>query len=261
MAKIIAVTNEKGGVAKTTSALSLAAALVERGKRVLLIDLDAQANLSLALGIEPDESKKSALNVFLDHPAINSVIQETGIPGLTIIPATHELNILERTLPTKPRFEFLLRQYLQKENPEADFILMDCPPFLGAVVLNALSCANLLLIPTQAEYFSIYALRNMMNLVRRVRAQSNPQLTYRLLVTMFDRRNRIHRTMYEQLQSSFGDGVYKTVITVDTRLRESHIAGLPIIYHAPKSRSAEQYRQLAEEVEADVKAKNQPAAG
>ncbi len=125
---------------------------------------------------------------------------------------------------------------------------MDCPPFLGAVTLNALTAADLLLVPTQAEFFSIYALRNLMNLVRRIRTQYNPRLTYRLLLTMFDRRNRIHRTMAEQLRASFTSGVMQTTIDTDTKLRESPIAGVPIIQHAPKSRSAQQYRALAQEI-------------
>jgi chromosome partitioning protein len=119
---------------------------------------------------------------------------------------------------------------------------------LGAVVINALTAANLLIIPTQAEYFSIYALRNMMALIRRVRSQLNPRLTYRLLLTLFDRRNRIHRTLSEQLHTSFGNGVLQTVIQVDTKLRESTVVGTPITVHSPKSRSAEQYRALAQEI-------------
>jgi chromosome partitioning protein len=111
----------------------------------------------------------------------------------------------------------------------------------------------MLLMPTQAEYFSINALRNMMSVVRRVRAQGNPQLTYRLLLTMYDRRNRIHRTLSEQLRTTFGNGVLETVIETDTRLRESSIAGLPIIYHSPKTRAAFQYRALAQEILAYVK--------
>lgn len=261
MANIIAVTNEKGGVAKTTTALSLAAALVERSQKVLLVDLDAQANLSLALGIEPDTYKKTSLNILMENTSLSEVQLETGIPGLTLIPANQEMNFLERTLPTRPRFDNILAEYFRREQPGVDYILLDCPPFLGAVVLNALTCANLLIIPTQAEYFSIYALRNMMSLVRRVRSQSNPLLTYRLLVTLFDRRNRIHRTLYEQLQTSFGKGLFNTVIATDTRMRESHVAGMPIIYHAPKSRSAMQYRALAEEVEAYAQTQNRPSAG
>ena len=142
----------------------------------------------------------------------------------------------------------MLTKNLKDLSSQYDFILMDCPPFLGAVTLNALMAAHLLVIPTQAEFFSVYALRNLMSLVRRVRAQHNPQLTYRLLLTMVDRRNRTHRDMSDQLRSSFNTGVLQNVIEIDTKLREAPIAGVPIIHYAPKSRSSLQYRSLAQEI-------------
>jgi chromosome partitioning protein len=146
-----------------------------------------------------------------------------------------------------------LAKALQDANLQFDYIILDCPPFLGAVTLNALMASDLLLMPTQAEFFSINALRNMMGLVRRIRSQGNARLTYRLLITMFDRRNRIHRTLSEQLRATFGVGVLDTVIETDTKLRESPIAGLPIIFHAPKSRASMQYRALAQEILTYVK--------
>ena len=137
---------------------------------------------------------------------------------------------------------------------------MDCPPFLGAVTLNAMVSVNMLLIPTQAEFFSIYALRNLMALIRRVRSQYNPGLKYRLLLTMVDRRNKIHRVLSEQLRTTFSQGVMETVIQTDTKLRESPIAGVPIIYHSPKSRGSLQYRALAQEILEYVKeTADQPA--
>jgi len=248
MAYTITITNEKGGVAKTTTTLSLGAALVESGKKVLLIDLDAQANLTLALGFDPLKVEKNAVNLFKGAP-LETLIVETAVPGLSLLPANHDISYAERFLPTKPGYEFLLKNsIINAEGLDDDYILIDCPPFLGAIVLNAFTAANLLLIPTQAEYFSIYALKNMMGLIRRVRAQTNPELSYRLLLTMYDGRNRIHRTLSEQLRSSFSEGVLQTIVMVDTKLRESSIAGLPIIFHSPNSRSSHQYRQLAQEI-------------
>ena len=122
------------------------------------------------------------------------------------------------------------------------------PPALGAITLNALSAADLLIIPTQAEYFSAYALRNMMGTIRRVRQESNPNLAYRILVTLLDRRNRTHRNIFEQLQATFGQGVFTTVIEIDTKLRESPIAGVPITQYKPTSRGSQQYRVLAQEL-------------
>ncbi|MEW6649779.1 MAG: ParA family protein [Chloroflexota bacterium] len=248
MTYMLSITNEKGGVAKTTTALSLGAALVEAGKSVLLVDLDSQANLTLALGCDPLKAQHTIISAAIDQIPLDQVWQETGIPNLYLVPANHEMSYAERILPSRPGYEHSLRQVFSAIELPFDFVIFDCPPFLGAMVVNALTTSDMLLIPTQAEYFSIYALKNMMNLVRRIRAQSNPTLSYRILLTLYDRRNRIHRTLSEQLRASFGNGVLETIIMVDTRLRESSIAGLPIIYHAPKCRSALQYRELAQEM-------------
>lgn len=253
MTYIISLANEKGGVAKTTSTISLGAALVETGLEVLLIDLDGQANLSLALGIDDNKEQASIVNVLLESADIRSAVQETGIPRLDIISSTSDLRLAERFLPIRQGYEMALSRAIQNGNLNYDFIIMDCPPFLGAVTYNALMASKLLIMPTQAEFFSINALRNMMSLVRRIRAQGNAQLTYRLLLTMYDRRNRIHRTMGEQLRSTFGNGVMDTMIEIDTKLRESSIAGLPVIFHSPKSRSALQYRALGQEIMTYVK--------
>jgi len=244
----IAIVNEKGGVAKTTTAISTAAVLADNGYEVLQLDLDPQSNLSLANGIELGRGMRSTASIMVENLPISQVIYSTPIDHLFIIPGSSEMALAERFLPGRQSYEFVLKRSLEGLQQDFDFIVMDCPPFLGAVTLNALVAADLLLIPTQAEFFSIYALRNLMNLVRRVRTQYNPDLTYRLLLTMFDRRNRIHRTMAEQLRLSFNSGVMQTVIDTDTKLRESPVAGTPIIYHAPKSRSAQQYRALGQEI-------------
>lgn len=248
MTYIISVANEKGGVAKTTTTISLGAALVEAGLEVLLIDLDGQANLSLALGVEFGKDQATIVNTLLESAPARNAVRETGIPRLNLIPSTSEMSLVERFLPIRQGYETALAKALREEDWPYDYILLDCPPFLGAVTYNALMASDLLIMPTQAEFFSINALRSMMSIVRRVRAQGNARLTYRLLLTMFDRRNRIHRTLSEQLRTTFGAGVLETVIETDTKLRESPIAGLPIIYHSPKSRAALQYRALSQEI-------------
>ncbi len=249
MACIIAVANEKGGVAKTTTSMSLGAALVESGKEVLLIDLDAQYNLSLAIGTEIDRVRRSISNVLLESATPASVSRETGIPGLDLIPSTAEMSLAERFLPLRRNYETILRDALRKGNSLFySYVIMDCPPFLGAVTLNALMAADLLIIPTQPEFFSVHALRNMISLIRKVRSQGNSHLMYRILITMNDRRNRTHRDMVEQLRSTFGSGIMETVIDTDTKLREAPIVGLPVIYYAPKTRAALQYRALAQEI-------------
>jgi chromosome partitioning protein len=248
MATIISIANEKGGVAKTTTTISLGAAFAEAGKNTLIIDLDSQANLSLSLGLEPVKIQYSMANIFMGTAPVSKIIKKTIIPNLDLIPANKEMGISERLLPMKSGYENIVRKLLLDPEIKYDFILMDCPPFLGAVTLNALIASNLLIIPTQPEYFSIYALRNLMALIRWVRTRNNPNLTYRLLLTMFDRRNRVHRTLSDQLRVNFGDGVLQTVIEIDTKLRESSMSGTSIIQHAPKSRASAQYRALAQEI-------------
>jgi len=244
----ITISNEKGGVAKTTTSISLGAALVEHGKRVLLVDLDPQANLSLALGYEPVKVQRSMSNVFLEDAPLSSAIVNTRVEGLDLAPSKEEMGMAERFLPMRHNYEYTLQTALEQANLDYDIVIFDCPPALGVITLNAFVAANLLLIPTQAEYFSVYALRNLMGWIRRVRAQYNPSLTYRLLLTMYDRRNRTHRVLSEQLHASFDSGVLNTIIEVDTKLRESPIAGVPIFMHAPRSRASYQYRVLAQEI-------------
>jgi chromosome partitioning protein len=249
----IVIANEKGGVAKTTTTISLGGALVETGASVLMVDLDAQANLSLAIGIEPVSGLKSITNVLLDSSPLLSVIHTTEVERLDIAIANHDMGMAERLLPLRPSYEKTLKNAFKEADLKYDYILIDCPPFLGTLTLNALVAADTLIIPTQAEYFSIYALRNLMNSVKQVRARYNPTLTYRLLLTMFDRRNRIHRNLSEQLHNTFKSGLLHTIIEIDTKLRESNITGLPIMYTAPHSRGSLQYRALAQEIMEHVK--------
>lgn len=246
--KCLAVVNEKGGVAKTTTALNLGAALVEAGCRVLLVDMDAQANLTLAVGADPQQIRRTVLDILLQSTPLNEAWRETAVPGLYLVGGNPSLNMAERLLPSYPKYEGLLRQKLATNSWPFDYVIFDCPPFLGALMSNALGAADMALIPTQAEFFSIYALRNVLALVRRIREQQNPNLAYRLLLTMFDQRNRIHRTLYQYLQEHFAEGLVQTIIPIDTRLRESAIAGSPVTLHAPRSRAALQYRALAQEI-------------
>jgi chromosome partitioning protein len=249
MPSIIAISNEKGGVAKTTTALSLGASLAEFGQRTLLIDLDPQANLTLAFGNEPGQMENTIGSVLMDAKTSLQTILETSFPGLLLIPSNSNLEEAVSTLSVSRKNIFQLRNTLTSPSfQEFDFILIDCPPSLGFITHLALVAANLLVIPTQSEYFSAYALRNMMALIREIRNDSNPNLAYRILITLFDRRNRAHRDIQTQLLHTFGEGLFKTIIEVDTKLRESPIIGLPINQYRPTSRGALQYRNLAEEL-------------
>lgn len=248
MAFTVAISNEKGGVAKTTSTLSLGAALAELNYRVLLIDLDPQANLSLALGFETGGVEITSANILIENAAVRSAIRRCDVENMDLIPSCSRIESVEQFLPMRSNYMSSLRHSLDNAALPYDYILLDCPPALGAITFNALSAANLLIIPTQAEYFSAYALRNMMGSIRRVRQESNPNLAYRILITLLDRRNRTHRNIFEQLQTTFGQGVFTTVIEIDTKLRESPIAGVPITQYKPSSRGSQQYRVLAQEL-------------
>lgn len=247
MSCVITIANEKGGVAKTTTTLSLGGALVEDQKEVLLVDLDPQANLTLALGLQPKNLLHTTTDILLGNQSIRTIARETGLPGLDIAPANHDLGMAERYLTVRDQYEHILRSGLSR-SIEYDFILLDCPPSIGPLTYSALVAADLLIVPTQCEFFSVNSLRDMLNLIRTVRKQSNPQLRYRLVMTMVDLRNRMHRTLLDQIQKAFGSAVFKTIIQTDTKLRESPLFGQPISVYSPRSRGAQQYRQLAQEI-------------
>ena len=245
---VISISNEKGGVAKTTTTYALGASLAELGKKILLIDLDPQGNLTLANGLEPGKATNTSHEVLMTGLSIKEAICTTSTPGIEIVPSGPALGSAEQNLPMRSNYAFALSNALRKEPLEYDYILLDCPPSLGAVTYNALTASELLIVPTQAEYFSAYALRDMMTLIRRVRRDSNPRLAYRILITLLDQRNRTHKVIREQLEQTFGSGLFQTVIEIDTRLRESPIIGLPITQYRPNSRGSMQYRVLAQEL-------------
>ncbi len=247
MTQIIAITSEKGGVAKTTTAISLGGALVEMGQDVLMIDLDPQASLTLSLGIAPHMVRRSIADVLINLTPPVSVSRETSIAGLDLLPSNSEMELAERFLPIRNDYKHILRETLQGIHVY-DTIILDCPPSLGAVTNNALVAAHMLIIPTHPEYLSIYSLRNMLRLVRSVRIKDNPAINYRILITMLDQRIGSHITLSDHLRDTFKSAVFDTAIQIDTRLRDSAIAGIPITHFAKSTRSAEQYRALAQEL-------------
>jgi chromosome partitioning protein len=247
MTYIIAIANAKGGVAKTTTALSLSASLTELENEVLMIDLDPHANLSLYSGIKPNEIDRSIADVFLGSETIASVKISTPMNKVDIAPSNHELSLAESHLIVRENYEHILKNSLDGVD-DYDIIILDCPPTLGTLTRNALTAADMLIIPTQPEYFSTNALRDMLYLIRNIRQRSNPNLRYRVVVTMLDRRNRVHKDLAQHIRTAFGQALFDATIEVDTRLRESAVIGQPITTYAPKSRSAGQYRELALEL-------------
>jgi len=254
MALKIALSSQKGGVAKTTTSLSLGAALAEQGRSVLLIDLDPQANLTQSLGIDPDALRRMIGDVLLDQATLLSVSRESSVFNLDLVPANNGLLVLDKVLYGRQGYEFRLKTQMQSLNGGYyDVVIFDCPPAFGTLTMNALTAADLLIIPVSCDYYSVRSLRTYLDLIRLVNRNTNPDLKYRLLVTMFDRRNRVSHIILEQLKRAYESALFNTAISIDVRLRESPIFGKPITQYAPAARSAQEYRALAAELMAQAK--------
>jgi chromosome partitioning protein len=255
---VIAICHQKGGVAKTTTTLSLGACLVEKRSETLMIDLDPQANLTASIGLNPEDVPYSIAEAIKGEADLSAVRLETSLPGLDIIPSNAGMFTIGRELYQLPEYEYRLRQVLSAAAAgDYEYVLLDCPPSFGPLTFNAMTAADLLIVPTQCEYFSIQALMDIFELVKVVRDRTNPALVYRLLVTMFDGRGNFHTRMLAQMRDYFSEGLLQTIIGFDTKIREAQVAGQPITIHAPQSRGAQQYRQLAEELYDYVSIKQQ----
>jgi chromosome partitioning protein len=255
---VIAICHQKGGVAKTTTASALGAVLAESNYPTLLIDLDPSANLTAGLGLSSREVKKSAADFLLGNDSLNRIYQSTDVHGLDLIPSGPDMSAASQILAVRPQHETILRRSIHEQNLPHRFVIIDCPPAMASITTAALTAADLAIIPTQCEYFAIQAINTVFGFVRQVRYEHNPQLSYRLLVTMFDLRGNLHNQLYEKLKSYYADAMFETVIGFDSKLRASQIAGQPITVFAPKTRAARQYRNLAEEMYAYVQERRIP---
>jgi chromosome partitioning protein len=245
----IAVCHQKGGVAKTTTVSSLGASFAERGWRTLLIDLDPAGNLTTGLGFSPARAQKSAADVLLGTDTLKSVIQPTMVAGLDLVPSNADMLTVSRFLYLRPQYEKLLRNCFEQDSPgDYQFVVMDCPPTLGPLAVTALSAADLALIPTQCEYYSLQALEGVFGVIKNARAKANPQLIYRILVTMYDRRGLLHTRVLGHIQERLSGALLETMIGFDSKLRESQMFGVPVTIHASGTRAAYQYRALAAEI-------------
>ncbi len=249
MTTVIAIGNLKGGVAKTTTCISLGGCLAEMGKIVLLLDLDPQAHLTLSLGLKPESIRYTVGEVLLGNLSLVGASRETGTFGLDIVPANQSLSVVNKVLYRQKGYEFLLKQQIRAlKDGLYDVILIDCPPACGPLTLNALTAADLLVIPVLCDYYAARSLRQTIGMAKLVRERTNPSLDYRILVTMYDRRIRLSSLILEQLRQQLGHRVLQTVIEMDARLKETGTAGKPINRYAPRSRGADQYRLLAAEL-------------
>lgn len=250
--KIVAIANQKGGVAKTTTAINLGAALVERGQSVLVVDLDPQGNASTGLGIPPDRREPSSYDLLLGEALASDIRQPTAVAGLFVVPATTALSSTDVELQNAARRAYHLRNRLAADTalPDAfDWILIDCPPSLNLLTVNALVAAHSVLVPLQSEFFALEGLSQLMLTIRDIRQAANPRLRVEgVLLTMHDQRNNLAQQVERDARETLGDLVYRTVIPRNVRLSEAPSHGLPALVYDPDSRGAAAYRALAAEV-------------
>ena len=247
--RIIAITNQKGGVGKTTTAINLSACLAAMGKKVLAIDADQQGNTTSGLGLEKDEIEMTIYNVMLGECSLSDVKLPTCVDGLEVVPANISLTGAEIELIGKEDREFILKKEVEKIKENYDFIIMDCPPSLNVITINALTASDTVLVPIQCEYFALEGLEQLIHTINLVKKGLNRQLELEGIVfTMFDARTNLSLQVVEEVKRSLGENVYRTIIPRNVRLGESPSHGLPIHLYDPKSKGAESYELLAEEV-------------
>ncbi|MCH2190715.1 MAG: AAA family ATPase [Gammaproteobacteria bacterium] len=248
MAKVISITNQKGGVGKTTTSINLSASLVKRGKRILLIDMDPQGNATVGCGIGVDEIDNTIYDVLLDDSSAAEAIT-TSDCGVDVMSANGELAGAQVELLNEIGREMRLQKALASVLENYDYIFIDCPPALNVLTINALVASDSVLIPMQCEYFALEGLSALISTIRKIRETLNPKLSIEgLLRTMFDKRNSLSGEVSKQLESHFGDQVYDTVVPRNVRLAEAPSYGEPAIVYAPGSRGARSYLLLADEI-------------
>lgn len=251
MARVIAITNQKGGVGKTTTAISLSGAVAIMGQKVLLCDLDPQANATLGLGFQKGEIKLSISDILLDNLPVKNAIRPTIIENLCILPANAEAIGIEIELIDKPNREYLLKDAILPVLDDFDYIFLDCPPSLGLLTVNALVAANSVLIPMQCEFLAMEGLVQLLNTIEFIRARLNPNLEVEgIVLTMFDARTNLSRDIENEIRDYFKDRirVFRSVIPRNIRLSEAPSHGLPISLYAKNTPGAWSYEDLGEEL-------------
>ncbi len=249
MSKIIAIANQKVGVGKTTTSVNLSSCLAVKGKRVLIIDIDPQGNTSSGLGIDKTKINKSIYDVIINGVPIEETLVDTKIDNLKLSPSNIQLAGAEVELVSVISRETRLKFALENIRNDYDYIIIDCPPSLGLITVNALTAANTILVPIQCEYYALEGLSQLMNTVNIIKKHLNPSLKVEgVVLTMFDARTNLSIQVVDEVKRYFGNKVYRTIIPRNVRLSEAPSYGLPIILYDNKSKGAECYMDLADEV-------------
>lgn len=246
---VITLAQQKGGVGKTTTAAGLGAGLAEMGVKCLMLDLASSGNLTSALGFTPNSIKLTASDLFQGTESPSELVQSTSITGLSLIPANASLSEVHRSLYNKPDYELVLRKILShKFFSEFDFLILDCPPALDSININAIASADLAILPVVCDVFSLQTLSNMFQLIKLARDRANPDLSYRLLINKMNPEVPLQERMYKEIKSHYKTAILSTVINDDASIPESQIDGSPLPAEKPESQSARQFRALSDEI-------------
>jgi len=245
---ILSVLNNKGGTGKTTTSINIAAATALEGKKVLLVDLDAQGNATTGLGFEKATLSSTVYNLLSQTRRAEEILLDTGVANLWLLPSNLDLAGAEVELSSAPGREYVLRESIASIRDRFDNIVIDCPPNIGLLTLNALVTSDLILIPVQCEFYPMEGLPTLLKVMDLVKSRLKAAFDYRIILTMFDRRTALSRRVLEQVRGSFGRRVLKTVIPRSVRMAEAPSKGLPGIIYRPKNPAAEQYRAAAKEL-------------
>ncbi|MDD4084696.1 MAG: ParA family protein [Acholeplasmataceae bacterium] len=252
MVKVIAIANQKGGVGKTTTAVNLAACLAAKGRKVLLVDSDPQGNSTSGLGFEKNYIKKCIYDVLVNETPMADVIMKSEYENLWVLPATIQLAGAELELVTMMSRENRMKRALDRVKHEYDYVLIDCPPSLGLLTLNALTAASSVMIPIQCEFYALEGVTQLMNTIQLVQRNLNPALKLEgAVMTMFDARTNLSNDVVSEVKKYFSAKMYNTIIPRNVRLSEAPSHGQPVIVYDPKSKGAQVYQELAQEVIGD----------
>ncbi len=244
--RVITISNQKGGVAKTTTCLNLGVALAKMGKKVLLIDFDVQANLTILLGFRKTGSFYDVLEG--DSSDLTTFIEETNYSNLSLLPSNSRMALLKKKYLNAPRFEYLLKDRLDRIKDDYDHVIIDTPPSIEFFTLNAMVAANLIVIPSTCEYLAMHGINQINDIVAVLKKSINPEVDFKVLITMHKPDDTSEKVILRKIKSRYKDNLFVTVIEDDSKMKESHIINMPIAFYAEDSTSAQQYHSLAREV-------------